>query len=78
VTEEYSMGGDAPVYKPVPYGMSMKISRARYEELLSPEAPRKASRMKRFVGWASHRPVLLIAILGFVCGAALYALYQII
>lgn len=28
--------------------------------------------------WCAHRPVLLAAIAGFVCGAALYALIDLV
>jgi hypothetical protein len=32
----------------------------------------------KFISWAAHQPALLVAIAGFVCGAALMAIFQFI
>jgi hypothetical protein len=77
MSDEYSMGGDNPIYQPVTYGHAVKISRAAYEEMLREEldpAPRKRSRWERIVAWASYRPLALVGLLGFLCGAAVVAI----
>ena len=66
-------------YTAARYGGSVRVSLEAMEaEAMAAAMRRKPSRRQRFVAWASHRPVLLVAVLGFVCGAVIVAIFELV